>query len=84
MKTKHKVGFYERLTLLPCEICGWKLCVERHRIVPGREGGSYTKDNTIVLCPNHHALADRGKLKRRSLKKIIEGRSTTTKLLLKI
>lgn len=45
-----------------CEIpdCGWSIIVQRHRIKPGRDGGKYEMGNVISLCPNHHALADRG------------------------
>jgi hypothetical protein len=36
-----------------CEICGHPH-VERHRIKPGRWGGTYDPWNVVHLCPNHH------------------------------
>ena len=49
-------------SILPrkCEICGWDKVTQRHRIKRGREGGEYRYDNVVILCPNHHALSDRG------------------------
>lgn len=41
-----------------CIICGWRGACDRHRI---EEGGEYTPDNTLVLCPNcHRAIHDQG------------------------
>ena len=37
-----------------CEVCGHGFA-ERHRLIPGSLGGSYTDWNTVWLCPNHHA-----------------------------
>jgi len=31
-----------------------------HRIVPGSEGGKYTKLNTVVICANCHAKVHAG------------------------
>ena len=42
---------------LPCAKCGWdKSFCDRHRIIRGEDGGKYTKENTIPLCPNCHRL----------------------------
>ena len=51
-----------KLTNLPtyCEICGYSTFVTKHRILPGRKGGTYSVENTIVLCPNDHKEADEG------------------------
>lgn len=52
----------DRSILTPhhCEIpgCEYEKFFQRHRIVPGRDGGKYKKGNVIALCPNHHAEAD--------------------------
>lgn len=40
--------------LRSCEICG-HIFAERHRVIPGKVGGIYTKNNIVWLCPNHHA-----------------------------
>lgn len=47
-----------------CEVpgCGYTTTVQKHRINPGREGGSYVLGNVIALCPNHHSEADKGML----------------------
>lgn len=41
-----------------CMICGWNIVVDVHHISPRRHGGKNTLDNLIVLCPNHHRMAD--------------------------
>ena len=43
-----------------CVICGFDIIVHVHHIVPVAAGGSNDIDNLIVLCPNHHEMADRG------------------------
>lgn len=44
-----------------CEICGFTEALDVHRIVAQKDGGTYTKDNVITLCPNCHALITREK-----------------------
>jgi hypothetical protein len=45
------------LTGEPCSKCGWdKSFCDTHRIIGGKDGGKYTKDNVISLCPNCHRL----------------------------
>lgn len=46
-----------------CVVCGFSEIIEVHHIIPRRSGGSDDVNNLIVLCPNHHALAERGMLK---------------------
>jgi len=41
--------------------------VEFHHIIPWEKCQEHTFDNMIVLCPNCHARADRGKIDRKSL-----------------
>jgi dCMP deaminase len=58
-----------------CELCGSRENVERHRIVPGREGGKYNRRNVIRLCREHHALADAGVFTRGAMRAIVEARN---------
>lgn len=52
-----------------CMVCGWAAAeTDLHHIVPRAKGGRDTFDNIILLCPNDHRLADRGKLKRHVLR----------------
>ncbi|KKM08345.1 hypothetical protein LCGC14_1724710 [marine sediment metagenome] len=46
-----------------CAICGWNeaQCDMAH-VIPKVEGGTYELDNIVILCPNHHRMADSGKL----------------------
>lgn len=43
-----------------CYVCGFDEVVEVHHIVPRAIGGKDHPENLVLLCPNHHALADRG------------------------
>jgi len=64
------------LTPTACEMpgCGYDRIVQRHRILPGSEGGKYTSGNVIALCPNHHGEADRGWIERPHLLAIVQTR----------
>ena len=42
-----------------CELCGFKLVIDTHHILPKNKGGSHIVNNLIVLCPNCHALITR-------------------------
>jgi hypothetical protein len=56
-KWMHEIG------IKPCSICGWdRDRVDAHRVVHGKDGGSYTQANTIGLCPNCHRLVHHGKI----------------------
>lgn len=62
--------------LLKCELigCGFEDVVELAHVVPRKDGGVYDIDtNLLILCPNHHAMFDRGILKINP-KKIIKHR----------
>jgi hypothetical protein len=37
-----------------CQVCG-HVYGQQHRVIPGEWGGTYTDDNVVWLCPNHHA-----------------------------
>ncbi len=48
------------ITDKPCKVCGWKEAErDMHLIVPRL----LEKENAVSLCPNHHRLFHRGKLK---------------------
>lgn len=53
-----------------CMICGFDIVVSVHHIIPKREGGTDALNNLIVLCPNHHAMADRNLIEREKLMSI--------------
>jgi hypothetical protein len=65
----------KRSALVPghCEIpgCTWNYGVQKHRILPGRDGGKYVLGNVISLCPNHHYLADRDVISQDELYRIV-------------
>ena len=39
-----------------CSLCGWTGPCDVHRIIWGKDGGTYSKDNISVVCPNCHRL----------------------------
>lgn len=45
-----------------CCICGFSRIVEVAHIIPARDGGDLSFENTLPLCPNHHHLFDNNKL----------------------
>lgn len=54
-----------------CAICGWNedKC-DAHHIIRSANGGEQTLKNIIMLCPNHHRLADKGKVSEDYLREI--------------
>jgi len=46
-----------------CVVCGFDEIVEVHHIIPRYLGGGDQLSNIVILCPNHHSLADRGMIK---------------------
>lgn len=66
----------DALTPPYCEIpdCEYTTFYQRHRIVPGRDGGKYKLGNVIALCPNHHAEADAGLIPAEDLLEIVRKR----------
>ncbi len=48
--------------------CRESISLEVHHIIPRSEGGTNKENNLIVLCNNHHHLADRGAISRDRLK----------------
>lgn len=52
-----KYNMTKRRSGLPCQLCGWdKSYCDTHRILSGKDGGTYEKHNIMVLCPNCHRL----------------------------
>jgi hypothetical protein len=52
-----------------CMICGWEeASCDTHHLVSKSQGGKYSIDNGVVLCPNCHRLADNGKISLERLK----------------
>ena len=43
-----------------CMVCGFDIAVDVHHITPRRHNGGNNPENLIILCPNHHAMANRG------------------------
>jgi predicted HNH restriction endonuclease len=59
---KYKRKITKQDGILRCEICGWGFrdnnnSVNAHHIVPVASGGEDSEGNTVLLCPNHHAIA---------------------------
>ena len=53
-----------------CAICHWsEATCDAHHIYPLKEGGPNVLSNLILLCPNHHRLADIGILSCNELEK---------------
>jgi hypothetical protein len=62
-----------------CELCGRKngdhgIELTRHRLDPGRNGGSYTRNNVVVLCGGCHFAAEKGFPTPKALRAIIDYR----------
>lgn len=56
-----------------CMVCGWgESSCDTHHIIPKSQGGEYSIENGIILCPNCHRLADYGKL---SIEIMLEAKS---------
>src|SRR5438552_2296496 len=55
---------------LRCEVCGWApseyllkffvhgRLIQIHHLLPISCGGTDDEENLLILCPNHHAIAD--------------------------
>lgn len=54
-----------------CMRCGWcEASCDTHHIHPRSNGGQYTIDNGVILCPNCHRLAHLGSLSADELRVI--------------
>jgi hypothetical protein len=63
-----------------CRICGFPLCPEVHHMVASSRGGSNKLSNLITLCPNHHAMADRGLIPIEELNRAVARRTRTGRM----
>jgi hypothetical protein len=63
-----------------CELCGYRLTVETHHILPKKRGGLHEINNLMVLCPNCHAVITRGYFSLKSRKDIPNLRRKIIKL----
>ncbi len=62
LKLAGKYGYLHQMYGSKCFICSFDEVVEVHHIIPRHKGGTDDIENLALLCPNHHALADRGML----------------------
>lgn len=53
-----------------CQICGYSKIVDCHHIVFQSDGGKHTRENGILLCPNHHAEVHAGFISKEDLLEI--------------
>lgn len=61
---KFKISLYEyKLLTKECAICGFNTTVDLHHIIPLSQGGKDEIYNYIGLCPNHHQLLHRNKVR---------------------
>jgi len=50
------------LNINSCELCGYDRILDVAHIVPRKDGGKWTLDNVLILCPNCHRLFDKNLL----------------------
>lgn len=64
-----------------CELCGYKISIETHHIIPKKDGGKHKIDNLMVLCPNCHVLVTGNKINLKTRKDIGRARKQVSNLL---
>lgn len=69
----------KRVDEMECCVCGFNRTLDKCHVVWRKDGGKVTKDNIVILCPNHHRLMDSNRLttKEKKLLKTVGGRSLT-------
>ncbi len=67
-----------------CPFCDWKETFHVHHIVPRRKGGSNDLNNLVMICPNHHSLADPGVIEQEKLSEYSIGKHYTERKLLNL
>lgn len=72
---KHKarmkaLAVYGATCLIP--ECDFNIVVHNHHILPKGNGGTHDLRNCIILCPNHHAMADAGLLTPEYLQALVD------------
>ncbi len=63
-----------------CELCGYRLVVDSHHILPKNKGGLHEVNNLMIICPNCHTLISRGNLSLKSREDIPDLRRRLIKL----
>lgn len=56
---------------MKCAVCGEDRAVDLCHIAPAKDGHPLIVENTIVLCPTHHRLFDKGALNNEELEQIL-------------
>lgn len=70
---------YKLLDNSACQICSWnETTCDIHHILPVSKGGKNVVENLIVLCPNHHRLADRNLISQDELLSLIKDRTISS------
>lgn len=67
----HKYRIKRLLQINKCELCGYERATEVAHIIPRKEGGKYTLDNSVILCPNCHYLFDKNLLTEEERSKLL-------------
>jgi len=62
IKLSGRYGYLQGKFNGKCVVCGFDEIVEVHHILQRCNGGTDDEENLVLLCPNHHALADKGML----------------------
>jgi uncharacterized protein with PIN domain len=52
-----------------CCVCGFEL-VDFAHVKAKKDGGKYTADNIVPLCPNCHRLFDRNRMNKKGIERI--------------
>jgi hypothetical protein len=54
-----------------CSLCGWQGHCDKHRIIKGKDGGTYRHGNVVLVCPNcHRALHKLGNFNQKQINKL--------------
>jgi len=57
-KECYQKDYWEKRKLDKCVICGFPYFTDRHHIIKKTEWGSNSDENCVLLCKNHHVMAD--------------------------
>lgn len=64
-----------------CAFCDWTQTCQLHHIKPRKNSGNNDPNNLIILCPNHHSLADLGEYDNNLLKNWTIGKLLTAEFI---
>jgi 5-methylcytosine-specific restriction endonuclease McrA len=51
-------GWNKLRSINVCQNCGWEGITDRAHIIPRKLGGTFKKNNILILCPNCHRMFD--------------------------